>query len=165
MIATWLTRYGLAAALICFGGVTHAQQPSASAVAAARELLQVKGATTMVDVLVPGIVETVKNNFLPTHPTLSKDFNEVAVQLRAEFAGRRNDILNEVATIYARRFSEQELKDIIAFYKSPVGQKFVKEEPGAVDDSLSRAQSWSNTVSEQVIARFRTEMKKKGHDL
>lgn len=156
-----------ALALVClaFAGNADAQQPTPGALVAARELLEVKGATSMFDPLVPGIVETVKNNYLQTNTSLVKDLNEVALLLRTEFAPRRAEILNDVATLYAQRFSEQELKDIVAFYKTPVGKKFVTEEPQVIDQSLQRAQAWSQKLSEEVLSRFRAEMKKRGHDL
>jgi len=164
-----LVRTGRAAALalacLAFAGAANAQQPSPAAIAVAKELLQVKGATTMFDPLVPGIIETVKNNYLQTNTSLVKDLNDVAAQLRTEFAPRRAEIIADVATLYAERFSEQELKDVVAFYKTPVGKKFAAEEPQVIDQSLQRAQAWSQKLSEEVLSRFRAEMKKRGHDL
>ena len=34
-----------------------------------------------------------------------------------------------MAAVYANEFSEQELKDLVAFYKSPLGQKLLLAEP------------------------------------
>ena len=51
------------------------------------------------------------------------------------------------------------------FYRSPLGQKMLKEEPVALDESLQRAQDWSIDFSEAVMGRFRAEMKKRGHQL
>jgi hypothetical protein len=67
--------------------------------------------------------------------------------------------------MYAQRFTEQEIKDTLAFYKSPLGKKLLAEEPAFFDQSMAHAQDWANKLSEQVIARMRAEMKKKGHDL
>jgi hypothetical protein len=164
-----LARCGRAAALalacLVFSGAAHAQQPSPGAIAAAKELLDLKGASRMFDPLVPGIVETVKNNYLQTNPALYKDLTDVATQLRTEFAPKRVDIINQVAVLYAQRFSEQELKDVVAFYKTPTGKKFVTEEPLVIEQSLSTAQAWSQKLSEEVFSRFRAEMKKRGHEL
>lgn len=164
-----LARSGRAAALalacLAFSGAAHAQQPSAAAVAVAKELLDLKGAARMFDPLVPGIIETVKNNYLQTNPALFKDLSDVAAQLRTELAPKRAEVINQVATLYAQRFSEQELKDVVAFYKTPVGKKFVTEEPTVIEQSLATAQNWSQKLSEEVLSRFRAEMKKKGHDL
>jgi hypothetical protein len=164
-----LARYGRAAALaltcLAFSGAAHAQQPSPGAIAAAKELLDLKGAVRMFDPLVPGIIETVKNNYLQTNPALFKDLSEVAAQLRTELAAKRADIISQVAVLYAQRFSEQELKDVVAFYKTPSGKKFVSEEPTVIEQSLATAQGWSQKLSEEVLSRFRAEMKKRGHEL
>ena len=62
-------------------------------------------------------------------------------------------------------FTEQELKDLLAFYKSPVGKKLIAEQPTIVDASLKFAQDWANKLSDEVIAKMRDELKKKGHAL
>jgi uncharacterized protein len=142
-----------------------AQQPTPSAIATAKELLTVKGATSMFDPLIPGMIESTKNAILPSNPSLFKDLNEVAAKLRTEFSPKRNEIIDEIARLYAQRFTEPEMKDVIAFYKSPVGKKFVTEEPSLIDQGLSRAEAWSQRMSQDVMNRFRAELKKKGHDM
>jgi uncharacterized protein len=155
----------LVVALFVTTGATQAQQPSPTAVDLARQVILIKGGNNMFDPIIPGVIETAKNNFLPTNPGLSKDLNEVALQLRREFEPKRAEIINEVARAYAERFSEQELRELLTFYKSPLGQKVVIEEPRALDAGMSRAQDWANNFSETVMTRMRAEMKKRGHDL
>jgi uncharacterized protein len=142
-----------------------AQQPTPSAIATAKELLTVKGATSMFDPLIPGMIESTKNAILPSNPSLFKDLNEVATKLRTEFSPKRNEIIDEIARLYAQRFTEAEMKEVIAFYKTPVGKKFVTEEPTLIDQGLSRAEAWSQRMSQDVMNRFRAELKKKGHDM
>src|SRR5262245_18719690 len=74
-----------------------AQQPSASAVSTAKELLSVKGAFGIYDPLINGIVEKTKLVFLRTNPMLGKDLNEVAAKLRADYAPRLAEVINETA--------------------------------------------------------------------
>ena len=71
----------------------------------------------------------------------------------------------EIARAYASRFTEQELKEILAFYKTPLGKKLIVEEPKGVDDATKRVDEWANKFAEEVLARIRAEMKKKGHNL
>jgi uncharacterized protein len=161
-----LSRWAMAAALYCLAAISaQAQTPTAGAVAAARELLAIKGGTAMFEPVIPGVVESAKNSLLPTNPNLARDLNEISLQLRKEYESKKAELVYEVAIIYARHFTEQELKELIAFYKTPLGQKMLKEEPVAVDESLKRAQDWSIAFSEVVFGRFRTEMKKRGHEL
>ena len=96
---------------------------------------------------------------------LGKDLNEVAVKLRAEYAPRKAEVLNDMAKLYASRFTEQELKDALAFYKSPLGRKLMAEEPNILDQSMKNAQTWADRLSQEVIAKIRTEMKKRGHEI
>lgn len=153
----------VAAALALASPVAYSQQPSPAAVAAAKEIVAVTSATTLFDPLIPGVVEQSKLLYLQQNPALAKDLNEIAAKLRAELAPRFAELVNEVANNYARRFNEQELKEMLAFYKSPVGGKLLREQPQIVDTSLKFAQTWANSLSEQVTAKMRDELKKKGH--
>jgi hypothetical protein len=96
---------------------------------------------------------------------LSQPMNEVAASLRAEYAARGEELVNEAARLYASRFSEQELRDVLAFYKTPLGRKIVTEEPAILEQSLQNAQSWADRLSEEIIGKFRAEMRKKGHEI
>jgi uncharacterized protein len=158
---------GAAVALIVaiFAAPAPAQQPSPSAVALAKELIVLKGSTQLWDAVVPGVIEQAKAVFLQTNPALSRELNDVAGRLRTEFAPRASQLGDQVAQLYAETFTEQELKDALAFYKSPLGRKIVRDEPKILDDGLRRIQDWTNRFSEEVMNRMRTEMKKKGYDL
>jgi hypothetical protein len=159
------------AALLLFacttiGGAALAQPaPSASAVATARELVETKGGAAMFEPVIVSVVEQTKGALLQTNPQLAKDLNDVAQQLRTEFAPRRDELMTYAAKLYAERFSEQELKDMLAFYKSPLGKKMTTVEPQVLDETFNYIQQWGQRVSEDVMNRFRAEMKKKGHNL
>jgi hypothetical protein len=139
------------------------QQPSAAAMATAKELIAVTGATTLFSPLIAGVVEQAKVLFLQQDPSLSKDLNEISTQIRTDLTPRFSELTDEVARLYATNFSEQELKDILAFYKSPAGQKLLAQQPKVVDASMKFAQDWANKLSDQVIAKMRDELKKRGH--
>jgi hypothetical protein len=164
-----LNRLALIAALtfgwVVLAGAARAQAPTPGALAAAKELVALKGGAAMFDPLIPGVIESAKNQFLPTNPNLSGPLTEVANQLHKEYAPRRAELLDLVAKIYAQQFTEAELKDIVAFYKTPAGKKMVTQEPVAINQSLTAAQEWANDFSDQVLQRFRTEMAKKGYKL
>jgi hypothetical protein len=156
----------------CFiAAAAHAQAPApapaptAGAVAAARELIVVKGGAAMFEPVIPGVIETAKNSLVPTNPNLTRELNDVAAQLRKDYENKKAELVYEVALIYAAHFTEQELRELVAFYKSPLGQKMLKEEPLALDQSMKKAQDWSSNFSEAVLARIRAEMTKKGHPL
>lgn len=169
MMSRRLACIAAAALLFCGAlfapGMASAQQPSAAAVAAAKEVLEVKGSLTMFEPIVPGVIESAKNVLLQQSPNLQKDLNETAAALRTQLASRSGELNNEIAKLYAARFTEAELKEALTFFKSALGKKLLQEEPRFVEASLGRAQDWSNRLSEEVMAKIRAEMKKKGHNL
>ncbi len=159
----------VAVALAALGPAAHAQTktkpPPAASLAVAQELIRVTRATVVFNPLIAGVVEQAKLLFLQQNPGLAKDLNEVAAKLRKDLQPRFHEVTDEVALLYARNFTEKELKEILAFYKSPAGQKLLEKQPQVVDNSMSFAQNWANKLSEEVVSKMREEMKKKGHDL
>jgi len=51
---------------------------------------------------------------------------------------------------------------MLAFYKSPVGQKMQAQEPKAINASLQYMRDWSQKFGDDVFAKFHDEMKKRG---
>src|ERR1700693_2854876 len=136
-------------ALVASGPAAHSQQPSAAAMATAKEMVTVTGATTLFNPLIAGVVEQAKLLFLQQNPGLSKELNEVATKIRNDLAPRFDELVNDVARNYATYFTEQELKDVLAFYKSPAGKKLISEQPKVVEASMKFAQDWANKLSDQ----------------
>jgi hypothetical protein len=128
----------------------------------AKELIDVKGATKAFDPLVVGVIEYHKNFFMQNNPNLAKDLDAVAAKLVKELEPRRAEMQQQLTQIYARHFTEQELKDALAFYKSPLGRKLIAEEPLALEESMKAADDWSKKFAAEVDAKFRAEMKARG---
>jgi hypothetical protein len=148
----------------CSSGV-QSQEPKPSAIALAKELIELKGASSMWDPVIPGVIEQAKGMFLRTNPALNKDLTDVAQQLRTEYGARRAELSTEFARLYALRFTEPELKDALAFYKTPLGRKIIVEEPKVFEESVTRVKQWTDRFSEEVMGRMRAEMKKRGYTL
>jgi glutathione reductase (NADPH) len=51
-----------------------------------------------------------------------------------------------MAQVYANEFTEQELKDLVNFYKSPLGQKLLSSEPRAIQFSMSYMNQWAQSL-------------------
>ena len=138
---------------------------SPAALAAAKEILTMKNAGAMFAGAVPGLVERTKTTLLQSNLNLQKDLNEVAIIVATNLAGREKEIANGMAQIYTNEFTEQELKDLVTFYKTPLGQKLLANEPRAIQGSMGYMQLWAQHFSEVINGQFRTEMKKRGKDI
>jgi hypothetical protein len=149
-----------------------AQQPAApvakaspAAIAAAREILTMKNASQMYANAVPNIVAQTKDSLLQANLNYQKDLNEVAIIVAQSLAGREKEIGEGMAQVYATEFTEQELKDLVTFYKSPLGQKLLANEPKAIQLSMSYMNQWAQSFAEIVNAQFRAEMRKRGKQI
>lgn len=142
-----------------------AKPASPAAIAAAKEILTLKNASAMYASAVPNLVEQTKNVLLQSNLNYQKDLNEVAVIVAKALAGREKEIGDGMAQIYANEFTEQELKDLVIFYKSALGQKLLANEPRAIQSSMGYMNQWAQSFAEVINGQFRAEMKKRGKDI
>ena len=170
-LARFFTALGLALGLALAGVPAAAQQPaplkpaSPAAAAAAKEILAMKNASAMYASAVPNIVQQTKDQLMQSNINYQKDLNEVAVVIAQKLAGREKEIGEGMANVYANEFTEQELKDLVAFYKSPLGKKLLASEPRAIQFSMSYMKQWAQIFSETVNGEFRAEMRKRGKEI
>jgi hypothetical protein len=138
---------------------------SPAAIAAAKEILALKNVSAMYASAVPNIVQRTKDTLIQNNLNYQKDLNEVAVVVAQAMAGREKEIGEQMAKIYASDFTEQELKDLVTFYKTPVGQKLLTTEPKSIAASMQYMNQWAQTFSEEVNGQFRAEMRKRGKEI
>jgi uncharacterized protein len=159
--------FGLALTAVPAGAQTPPplKEGSPAAIAAAKEILAMKNASAMYASAVPNLVQQTKDQLLQSNLNYQKDLNEVAVIVAQKLAGREKEIGEGMAKIYANEFTEQELKDLVTFYKSPLGQKLLASEPRAIQFSMSYMNQWAQQFAEIVNGEFRAEMRKRGKQI
>lgn len=162
-------KLGLAAiasvAIATLAGAQQKPAPSPAALLMAKELIDMKGATKTFDPVVTGVIAYHTDVMIQTNPNLATPLREVATKLSAELQSRRIELQQDLARVYAQHFTEQELRDALAFYRTPLGKKLIAEEPKAMEAAMQRAEEWSSTFAEEVIAKIRAEMTKRGFTL
>lgn len=135
---------------------------SPAALASAKEILAAKGVATIYQDAVPGLVQRAKQVFLQSNLSFQKDLDEVSVKVAKELAGREQEIGEQMAKIYANTFTEQELKDLSTFYKSPLGKKTIEQEPAAFNASRIYMNEWAEKFLDEINTKIKAEMKARG---
>jgi hypothetical protein len=158
-----------AAALVMLAGAALAQQSptpqaSPSHLAAAREVAIGSGMVRSFDAMTEPLLASLQQMNV-TRPEIKQDLDKVVEQLRPELEQQKQHMINASARIFASRMSEQELRDIANFFKSPAGLKYVQTQPIILDDIVKELADWTRTMSEYVMVRARAEMSKRGHQL
>jgi hypothetical protein len=156
-----------AAALIVLAGSALAQapaQPSASHLAIAREAVMNSGMGRSFDTITEPLLAQLQQMNV-TRPEIKKDLDQVVEVLKPEMELQKQQMVAAAAKVYARIMTEAELKELNAFFKSPVGLKYVQTQPQALDDIVKEMANWSQTLAEYIMIRARAEMSIRGHQL
>ncbi len=71
-----------------------------------------------------------------------------------EFKGSSMDELSVMlADVYKKHLSEKELKQIIEFYGSEVGQKLAAETPAITSESMTVGQAWGMQIGQKIAQK------------
>lgn len=144
-----ILRQGLAAALAIAGlglSSASAQEVSPSHLEAARAAVDALDVTEQFDEILPNAATQIKAELIVNNPNLQSEISAMVDDNAIELAPRRADLENEVARIYARVFTEQELREISAFYTSAAGTKLIGQGPLAARETMGAADIWANGI-------------------
>ncbi|NLT51459.1 MAG: DUF2059 domain-containing protein [Ignavibacteria bacterium] len=135
--------------LIIFAFATFicAQTPEEKA---ARELMIVSKSADMGIQMIDQLIEMQKQQ----HPSVG---DEVWSSIRSEF--NSDELINILIPIYVKNFTLAEMNEIIAFYKSPIGQKVINKMPAVMQEAMQEGQKWGVVVLNKINAR----LKEKGY--
>ncbi|WP_243367669.1 DUF2059 domain-containing protein [Microvirga solisilvae] len=139
-------------------------QPSAGHLAAAREVAISSGMTGAFDSLIGPLLAQLQRMSV-TNPDVQKDLEQVVNLIRPELEQKKQELIDATARVIAAKMTEAELKEVVTFYKSPVGQKYVQIQPIILDDTVREMGIWSDKAAEFILTRAREEMGKRGHQL
>jgi hypothetical protein len=99
----------------------------------ALEVMTLTGATAGGDQLGQGMMAILR----PVYPGVPEEFwarlaSEISIQ----------EIIELSIPIYMRHFDEQELAELVAFYKSPIGRKMIERMPEVMQEGTQIGAEW-----------------------
>lgn len=152
-------------ATMLFWAPALAQSPNAGAEAAARELVDTIKLADQFKVMLPVIFRQMKPAIVQNRPEVDRDFDALAPKLLDSMSARVDELQSAVVLIYASNFTEAELRDLIAFYRSPTGQKLLQKTPFVTQQTMIAGQKFGQSAAADLQKQMREELRRKGHDL
>jgi uncharacterized protein len=137
-------------------------QSDPARLAAARELLEVAGSAKQFDVVVPIITQQLESTFVSLKPDQADKIKEIFKAMPEKFSQRKQELLDQIAALYAEKMTAEDLNAIVAFYKSPVGAKFIQIQPELVQKSMVIGQAWGRKIGQEIDQEVRQELKQRG---
>lgn len=62
--------------------------------------------------------------------------------------------------IYDRHFSADDLRQLLAFYRTPIGQKLIAEQPAVAREAMAGGQQWGQRIGYEVGQKMAAEAQK-----
>lgn len=95
-------------------------------------------------------------------PDVSDEFWE---EFTAEFKRQASpdELMKAILPIYDKHFSHQEIRQLIAFYESPLGRKISTTLPEIQRESLEAGRVWGEQLGDRMNARLKQRLAEKGY--
>ena len=138
-------------------------QPKAAAIDPAKNadilsLMELLGVhDTVQDAAVKGS-EQFRENLLATVPNTDRGqafVNAFVDSYQKKF--NPDDVTGEIASIYDKHFTAEEIKGLLQFYGSPLGQKYAAEMPKVTAESTTVGRTLSTRIAHEIIQDLRKE--------
>lgn len=160
-----LTLFAALAASWSFAAPARAQEISESHLRAALAVIAAQPAFEDYNAILPRLVTEVQGRLTVQRLDLYKEISEASMAVGLELAARRADLNNDLARIWARAFTEEELLAIAAFFRSPAGSKLSRLGPQLIESSNQAAQTWAERLGEELFQRTVQELQNRGAPL
>jgi len=152
----------LSAVLIAVAAPAMAQEVPPEQLALARKYVELTDRsavyeTTLVEIAIGSMRQIVQQN-----PDIADQTNTAINKILEEYKGRKGELIDQFARVYAVRFTIPELQEIVAFYESPVGKKLSGANAEANTDLQRVLEVFTNNTRPEFFAKLRAELRAQG---
>lgn len=123
------------------------------------QLVQLSGIGRTFDQLLPNIADQAKNGFIRANPQMQLGIIEVVDRVALTLVSRRPELDQQLAKVWAAAFTEDEMRQLVDFYKSDLGKKFADVEPELLGVQLAVAERWGRTVGDELKQKVTAELR------
>ncbi len=166
----------VALSLLCAGAApalsqTPASPPSTGTAApaidevklkAARALLEATNADAQFGAIIPMLFNQMRRTLPEASPHQKEQADQVFDEIEKQFLNRRGEIIDQIAVLYASRFTADEMNTLADFYRSPVGQKFIAAMPELATEAMNLGNAWGQKIAREAEQKIREEFKRRG---
>ena len=130
--------------------------------AAARAAMVATGATARLDKILPELAEFTKAGLIANRPDIEAEISTIVDEVAISLAPRRGPLESEVAAIYTKLFTQEELEEIGAFFSSEAGEKFLRLTPGLFREIDEASKVWRSGLTRDMAQQVQEKLKEAG---
>jgi len=116
-------------------------------------------------ILLPTIFKTLKPAIVQNRADVERDYDALVPLLTQRMTARFDELESSIVLIYADNFTAAELRELIAFYKTPTGQKFLEKTPLVMQQTMAAGKKFGEIAGAEARRDMIDELRKKGHSI
>jgi uncharacterized protein len=105
---------------------------------------------TRADQLGTQVADAMIAQFKATMPNIPNDFWDA---FRDEM--KPEELVDLVVPIYAKHFTQDDIRGLIAFHKTPLGQKLIDKQPLIMQESMATGRLWGMRLGQRAMQKIR----------
>jgi hypothetical protein len=158
-----LSVVALFVALLAPVSAARADQLEPNAIDKAKEMLTVTNELEAMDTMLGLVSQSMESLIERANPGHEKEVRDFMTKYYMPEVRRRLPEFGDLmAEEWARYFTAEELDQLIAFYRSDIGQKLIALQPKLMQDGLHLGQAWGEKVAREVYQKMMPWLKKQG---
>lgn len=143
----------------------NAQELAPEHLAMARKYIELTDKSGIYEVaLVKTAVDTMRT-IITQNPEITKPVDDAITKTLEEYKGKKGDLLDQFARVYALNFTIEELQEIVAFYETPVGAKLATANATLNESLQTVMRVFETNLKTEFFAKVRAELKAGGFDV
>ena len=150
------------AAIVAPVTMVSAQEVAPEVLALARQYVDLTDRSAIYEVTLVEMAIQTRNTLLQQSPDLAEPVDAAITRTLETYRGRKGELLDQFARLYALRFTMAELQEIVDFYGSPVGMKLSAANAELNAELTGVLQVFTNNLRSEFFAKVRAEMRAAG---
>ncbi|HEV2112656.1 MAG TPA: DUF2059 domain-containing protein [Terriglobales bacterium] len=126
-----------------------------------KKLLAVSGAEAQMRAVVGQLFASQIAGMRRLRPDIPGQFwDEFQMSFNQQF--NPDELIDLIIPIYEKHFTGDEIKQLTAFYDSPIGRKYVTESAAMQAESMAAGREWGRNLGEKIAVKVAEEMRARG---
>lgn len=129
------------------------------------QLIKMTQATNMAQLIGNAVAQQLDNNLKAAHPDISpKAFTIIQDETRKTFANPTtiSQLIDRLVPMFAKYYTDKDVRGMIAFYKTPLGQKVIRANPKIAQASMQIGEEWGRTLAPELVQHIQERFKQAG---
>ena len=160
-----LVAVALSAGIMALSVPAMAQEVPPEQLALARKYIDLTDRAAIFEVTMVEIGIGTMRQIVQQNPEVMDQTDAAIGKTLEEYKGRKGELLDQFARVYAVRFTIEELQQIVAFYETPTGQKLATANTEVNADLQKVMQVFTNNMRQEFFAKVRAELRAQGVEI